>query len=357
MDDFTPVYVANELLAYVFCYFDADNLEDLKVCTDRFYTSDAVIVAKNLLWEHYNNKLPAKKNRNNRGTKTPKEKNLDDILEAVKTLDETEDVLPIEFCAVHLNNLPSRRAPVEHSELRHRVTVLEAQMAELLVQKQSRVATYSEAANATARSNGNPQRSQQQRCGSFIGPAPSRDPRPIHVTPVTHVSTTTTRAAGDSAPPSVKDCDPSREGLIPSADDHGNTELHNDHNQESRIVIKDGAWHTYRKRKPAVYGKRKGNADNELTVKGAAPRYEYVVFNIHNDIEQEALQKYIVDNGSSVLEINKLSKPDWSRQSFRVLTYLSEKDTIMNADYWPELVGVRPFMRRRMEKEGKSKIL
>ena len=42
-----PSYVMNELLAYMFCYYDSDHPEDLKMPVNKFYTSDAVIVAIN----------------------------------------------------------------------------------------------------------------------------------------------------------------------------------------------------------------------------------------------------------------------------------------------------------------------
>ncbi len=130
---------------------------------------------------------------------------------------------------------------------------------------------------------------------------------------------------------------------------------------KTNMTSRDG-WKTKdsRRRKPAVhvFGNRKGNPDNVLTVKGAPPRFEYVVFNIDNEIMQDTLKDYIVNNGTTVLEINRLSKPEWNRQSYRVLTYLSDKDKVMSCDYWPELVGVRLFTRlRRIEAETDSKIL
>ena len=55
-------------------------------------------------------------------------------------------------------------------------------------------------------------------------------------------------------------------------------------------------------------------------------RYEYVVFNVDSDIEEEALKTYITTNESNVIELSRLSKPEWNRQSYRVLTYYSEKE-------------------------------
>ena len=126
----------NELLAYMFCYYNSDHPEDLKMPVNKFYTSDAVIVAKKLLWQHYGDSLPSKVNRTSRGTKTPKQKNLEDILEGIKVLDETVDTLPVQFCAINLNNLPAKCAPEDPSDIRIRISTLESQMTERLSFKQ-----------------------------------------------------------------------------------------------------------------------------------------------------------------------------------------------------------------------------
>ena len=57
MDNNAPRHIVNELLPYVFCYYDADSLNELRTTIDHFYTSDSVVSAKNLLWEHYSEQL------------------------------------------------------------------------------------------------------------------------------------------------------------------------------------------------------------------------------------------------------------------------------------------------------------
>ena len=85
--------------------------------------------------------------------------------------------------------------------------------------------------------------------------------------------------------------------------------------------VKDNEWK--RKRKVTVYGKI--NAVN-LPIREARLVYEYVVFNVDNDIEEVALKTYITTNESNVIELSRLSKPKWNRQSYRVVTYYSEKE-------------------------------
>ena len=55
-----------------------------------------------------------------------------------------------------------------------------------------------------------------------------------------------------------------------------------------------------------------------------------------------------------MIELSRLSKPEWNRQSYRVLTYYSEKEKIMSGDFWPQDIGVRPFMRRRGETKSNN---
>ena len=144
MDNNAPNYIVNELLSYVFCYYDADSLNELRTTIDHFYTTDSVVSAKSLLWEHCSEQLLPKKNRTNIGAKTQKEKNHDDIMEAVKILDEETYDLPVEFCAVRLNNLPPRSKPRDTNDVTNRVTVLESPVAELLSQRKSYVPNFSE---------------------------------------------------------------------------------------------------------------------------------------------------------------------------------------------------------------------
>ena len=88
-------------------------------------------------WQHYGDSLPSKVNRTSRGTNTPKQKYLEDILEGIKVLDETVDTLLIKFCAIHLNNLPAKCDPGNPSDMRTRISTWESQMTEILSFKQN----------------------------------------------------------------------------------------------------------------------------------------------------------------------------------------------------------------------------
>ena len=133
-------YVPNEL------FLMRDKSDDIEDVLLNFYDDKAVRSAKTLIWEKYNEKLPALKDRRNT-TSNPnnaKERDVSDILGAIKIIDEkyssNDEVFPFVFAAIRLKNVPSERYASELS-VRNRLAVLEAQMVELLAAKQSYAAT------------------------------------------------------------------------------------------------------------------------------------------------------------------------------------------------------------------------
>ena len=144
-----PNVVINEALSYVFFMYKNENQKDLTRLVSNFYGADAISKAKTVLWEYYgasgHDALPKKEDRR-KGTKSIKEKELEDILNAVKAIDEIycdADELPTVFAAVSLVNLPSCKPDVsDDADIRHRVKCLELQMNEVLAKKIS----YSSAA-------------------------------------------------------------------------------------------------------------------------------------------------------------------------------------------------------------------
>ena len=86
-ENMAPVYIRNELLAFVFNKKDVDHEFDRDRTLYRFYNEDAVKHAKLELWKHYKDNMPKWEDRKNR-TKTCKEKEIKDILQGVKAIDE-----------------------------------------------------------------------------------------------------------------------------------------------------------------------------------------------------------------------------------------------------------------------------
>ena len=99
-------YVRNELLCFVFDRFSANTYNDLKITVTNFYGSEAVNNAKELLWQNYSSHLWSYPRH--KGKKT-KERNINDIIEAIKIIDQkfSTGSLPVEFFALRLVNLPN----------------------------------------------------------------------------------------------------------------------------------------------------------------------------------------------------------------------------------------------------------
>ena len=79
-------YVPNELLAYAFDAYSRDKSDDIEDVILNFYDEKAVRSAKTLIWEKYNEKLPAWKDKRNTtiNPSNAKERDISDILSAVR---------------------------------------------------------------------------------------------------------------------------------------------------------------------------------------------------------------------------------------------------------------------------------
>ena len=139
--DMAVNYVVNELLAFVFFKYNADNMKDLETLICNFYGEEDVSEAKTLIHQYYETVIGPRPGRQNRGTKTLKQKEVSDILDAMKKLDESGPERPIIFVAINLINLPpisqihqiSTTIPLN---LAHNVSNLETQVSELMAGQQ-----------------------------------------------------------------------------------------------------------------------------------------------------------------------------------------------------------------------------
>ena len=134
-------YVVNELLAFVFSKYNADNMKDLETIICNFYKEEDVSEAKTLIHQYYEIVIGPRPGRQNRGTKTLKEKKMLDILDAMKKLDESGPQRPVICVAINLINLhpvsPKHQIfttiPIN---LAHNVSNLETQVSELMAGQQ-----------------------------------------------------------------------------------------------------------------------------------------------------------------------------------------------------------------------------
>ena len=100
--------VRNELLCFLSSKINVVPFETLvKICTD-FYSGDAILEAKDLLWdmviaEHHGDRRNIR--RKNTGSCSKEKADCEDILKALQVCDKEGTTMP-KFCAVDLNNLP-----------------------------------------------------------------------------------------------------------------------------------------------------------------------------------------------------------------------------------------------------------
>lgn len=136
----TTTFVINEFLCYVFDAKNRDTQCDIVNVVTEFYCDDAVIDAKDVLWQHFDKDIGAKVSRRESQSQTRRKKNVDDIVKAVSKIDETypeEDLRPVIFVAKDLCKLPckSSNSANDNNNVENRVKILELQMAELLTNK------------------------------------------------------------------------------------------------------------------------------------------------------------------------------------------------------------------------------
>ena len=71
---------------YVFHMYNSDHIESIQSDVSRFYCDDDVSEAKTQLFQHYVDVVGPKSSRQNRGNRSLEEKEIGDIMEAMKKL-------------------------------------------------------------------------------------------------------------------------------------------------------------------------------------------------------------------------------------------------------------------------------
>ena len=305
--------IVNELLAFTFHKYNSDTHAAIQNTLLTFYCDDDISEAKTMLHHHYEDVIGVRPARQNRGTKSIKEKDVTDILDAIKKLDETNTVRNVKFVALNLSNLPplmTMASDSDNDNLCIRLSLLEAQMLKF-------ISTRSTSAMAT------------------VPPSLERHAPPAPPMSRRHQRT---QRSGDPLP----FVDHDRQADVPP---HPvSTPIQPTSTAPSSSST--GAWHTVKRTKPkiATYGIRK---DNTSVFKANPRRHEFVVFNIPRGTEVDIVKQYIASNNVDVMDIVRLSKDDWSNQYFRVCVSYDHIEKVKVSDFWPENIGYRPFYRNR----------
>ena len=138
-------FIVNELLAFTLHKYNSDTHAAIQNTLLTFYCDDDISEAKTMLHHHYEDVIGLRPSRQNRGTKSIKEKDVTDILDAIKKLDESNTARNVKFVALNLSNLPPIMTTATDSDNDNvciRLSLLEAQMLKFISTKStSAVAT------------------------------------------------------------------------------------------------------------------------------------------------------------------------------------------------------------------------
>mgnify|MGYP001597326330 CR=1 FL=1 len=130
-----PRLVINPVLTYCFHYVKSHDHNAIRDVLINFYCDEAISEAKCLLWESYADHLPPFEKRVNRGLRSIREKESEDILSAVKTLDSkfAADPFPVIFVTVNLQLLPPYKPGESESQaIADRLQLLEGKVDKLI---------------------------------------------------------------------------------------------------------------------------------------------------------------------------------------------------------------------------------
>ena len=324
-----PTLVDNGLLMYVNSNISRDTNRDIINVIHDAYNDEAVVLAKNLLWDHYAEIASLGKNTSRRS----KYKHVEDIIDAIVKIDATfsdKEELPVVFVASDMRALPAMKMKDLGSSservMENRVKALEEQMITMMQINNNRM-SYRQAAISQQKP-----RYTTQEIRSMERPGS------------TQISSNGSKIL-QQVEGNMKDDQLTTESGTILDESRLNT-LRSTMNRTNSPEIK-GDWQQVGKQQPRprprpIYGKKK--TDGELT---ALPRrYTIVVFNV-SDKNNDNVKNYMKTNNVNILEITRLSGDDRFVHSFKVVIYRKDLDTVLNNEFWPEDVGCRSYVYKK----------
>ena len=327
--------VRNELLCFAMNHcMRFDNLE-VKNALLEFYGEGAISEAKQLLWDQYQDDLPAIERRTNRGSRSIKEKEIDDILKAITDLHAkyASSAMPVAFVALDMRRLPAYSpGQLNPFFLLDRVMALERQVVKLSEAVASPV--YHDTTSL----------SFAEACKGTHGPQSHL--RLLHSD---KRDATSSMPANGSARGSRRKASTvlsaSAQQLSSDRHDRNDTDATNppDSEDDGFTLVKKP---TRRAQRPkAVIGKKQGNCD----VKAGLRLAEFFVFRVHQDVSIDQLKKYVSENSAlAVVEAESKSRENAASHCYKlVVEGFEDPFLLMREDFWPEGVGCRKFYKRK----------
>ena len=303
-------HVVNEMLAYITFHYKQCTENDIAVVILDLYDPQAIYDAKRLIWEHYNMHLqPIGTRRNSLVGGSIHEKDLNDIMCAVKEIDKCGKEQSTMFVAANLDKLP-RVTPGEIDLIcvRERITLLE-QATRNMQQCVTRHETVLAAGKATASAQMRglhvnlPPNESSAASSSIPSLTSQAPPSTSHLSETTWSSVAVDAAAAAAAAATAAAATTATDGfVVPKS-------------QRQKPARKQPDAPSQAKRATKVYY---GTKNSEF-IKSAPRRLELFVFNVASSTDDKSLREFLADEHVNVLELQRLSKEGAWTQSFCVL--------------------------------------
>lgn len=316
--------VINEVLMYFFDRLEHDVCDAIKMTVDKFYGNEAISAAKTLLWEKYSGVLPPVDDRLSRSQQSRKEKEVNDIYNAVKVIDKkySNKDLPITFVVGNLSNVPAVRHVEMDSLMEIRLKMLETQMAETIT---TNMFSKLEADVNVLKKN----------------VTKVAEPSIQSVTPVSHAELPKSAAEKMTVPVTYASAIQSFDPQLDTPDDVDRKPFRKVLERKRR----------QRKRQSVVYG-----TSTKTGLKAGPRRHELFIFRVDEGISTDDIKSFLSEEGKPLRDIECKSKPESWTRCYRIVVECDNVEEIMDPGFWPNGIGCRRWQRWYGERSTETRL-
>lgn len=336
--DTRPELVLNPLLTYVCHSRDTSDFTSIvRVCKE-FYSADEIRAAKETLWKYGDNEVlpPAKMRKGGSAV----DKSLEDIVSAMKLLDEAKRLPMFVVSANDLGRIPSA-APSETCSISicERLRVLEQQLS-----------SFKDLEHRVKANENKLQKIPTSYSAAVASPpAPNHVQKPLVVSlpPPTH---------GQKQRPANSQTGATRNDQLTNK--IGTTSLTQDkygsHMSLNSVTSGVSQGFEYpnsyrsklnRNRRKAVTGTANSTSSK---LKGAPePSRDVFIYRVQKGTEEKDVVDYLESNNITVRGLSKTSAVEAKFESFKLETTVSNLHQVLNANFWPSGICVRKYFTRR----------
>ena len=361
--------INNELLSYIQHHLVRSSAENIKSVIIRFYTPEEISQAKSLLWKSVpSDSLGPMRTRVKSTTRLAHEADVDDVISSFQKIDSLSLSVP-KFAAINLDRLP-KYPPEQVSDavvrdivnsIEQRLRVVEARsegntdsinVLNMIANEglKSKVSSNLMCSSSWPALGNESVETTCNRDASKSEAASKSDSRPSAADvvkliakpqrPVTRPRGVSSRAVSMTGAPAIKNVKDDYKEDVPLSQDKNEAEIPGDF--EMTREQKRRIWRRERNNK-AIVGKR----ENCLMIKSGLKNIDIFIFRVHKDVDNEDLKQFIVDEGISVSDFQKVSRDDSMMNSFKATIPFTDYDHVMSDSFWLTGIACRRFYSKR----------